>query len=184
MPSWPKRPGGLKPGTGEILVPFAAESALSGVGKPVGGDKALWYRRTFDVPKTWRDGRVLLHFGAVDWESTVWINGREAGTHRGGYDPFTYDITGALKRGAKQEVVLRVYDPTDEAEQRHRPRETGHEAARHLLYGRHGHLADGLARTRPRNPYLGADDHARHRSRDAHGPPVGRRRPRGSDDWR
>ena len=99
---------------GRILVPFAAESALSGVGKPVGGDKALWYRRTFDVPKAWRDGRVLLHFGAVDWESTVWINGREAGTHRGGYDPFSYDITGALKRGAKQEVVLRVYDPTDE----------------------------------------------------------------------
>ena len=67
------------------------------------------------MPKSWRGGRVLLHFGAVDWESTVWINGREAGTHRGGYDPFTYDITEALKRGAKQEVVLRVYDPTDEA---------------------------------------------------------------------
>ena len=100
---------------GRILVPFAAESALSGVGKPVGGDKALWYRRTFAVPKSWRGGRILLHFGAVDWESTVWINGREAGTHRGGYDPFTYDITEALKRGAKQEVVLRVWDPTDEA---------------------------------------------------------------------
>jgi len=100
---------------GQILVPFAAESALSGVGKPVGGDKVLWYRRAFAVPRKWRRGRVLLHFGAVDWESTVWVNGREAGTHRGGYDPFTYDITEALKRGAKQEVVLRVYDPTDEA---------------------------------------------------------------------
>jgi hypothetical protein len=99
---------------GRILVPFAVESALSGVGKPVGSAKALWYRRTVDVPKKWRGGRVLLHFGAVDWEATVWINGREAGTHRGGYDPFTCDITDALKRGAKQEIVLRVYDPTDE----------------------------------------------------------------------
>jgi hypothetical protein len=100
---------------GKILVPFAAESALSGVGKPVGAAKALWYRRTFDVPKKWRGGRVLLHFGAVDWDSTVWVNGREAGTHRGGYDPFTYDITEALKRGGKQEVALRVLDPTDES---------------------------------------------------------------------
>jgi hypothetical protein len=99
---------------GEILVPFAAESALSGVGKPVGADRALWYRRTLSIPHPWRKGRVLLHFGAVDWESTVWVNGREAGTHRGGYDPFTHDITGLLKRGAKQEIVLRVLDPTDD----------------------------------------------------------------------
>jgi hypothetical protein len=99
---------------GKILVPFAVESALSGVGRPVGADKALWYRRTARVPKDWRGGRVLLHFGAVDWESTVWVNGREAGTHRGGYDPFTYDITDALRGGAKQELLLRVVDPTDE----------------------------------------------------------------------
>ncbi len=98
---------------GKILVPFAAESALSGVGRPVGPDQALWYRRTVAVPADWRKGRVLLHFGAVDWESTVWVNGREAGTHRGGYDPFAYDITDALKRGAKQEIVVRVLDPTD-----------------------------------------------------------------------
>ncbi len=99
---------------GKILVPFAVESALSGVGKPVGAANEIWYRRTVKVPKTWRGGKVLLHFGAVDWESTVWVNGREAGTHRGGYDPFTYDITGALEAGAKQEIVLRVLDPTDE----------------------------------------------------------------------
>jgi hypothetical protein len=99
---------------GKILVPFAVESALSGVGKPVGIDKALWYRRTVEVPKAWRGRRAFLHFGAVDWESTVWVNGRKAGTHRGGYDPFTYDVTGLLKRGAKQEIVLRVWDPTDE----------------------------------------------------------------------
>ncbi|MBE3129169.1 MAG: chitobiase/beta-hexosaminidase C-terminal domain-containing protein [Acidobacteria bacterium] len=100
---------------GKILVPFALESALSGVGKPVGAAKELWYRRTVAVPKKWRGGKILLHFGAVDWESTVWINGREAGTHRGGYDPFTYDITDALAAGTKQEIVLRVLDPTDEA---------------------------------------------------------------------
>ncbi len=99
---------------GKILVPFAVESALSGVGKPVGAAKELWYRRTIKVPKRWRGGRVLLHFGAVDWESTVWVNGREAGVHRGGYDPFTYDITDALAAGSKQEIVLRVLDPTDE----------------------------------------------------------------------
>ncbi len=99
---------------GAILVPFAVESALSGVGKPVGSAKALWYRRIVRIPKGWRGGRILLHFGAVDWESTVWVNGHEAGTHRGGYDPFTYDVTDALKRGAKQELVLRVFDPTDD----------------------------------------------------------------------
>ena len=99
---------------GKILVPFAAESALSGVGKPVGSEKALWYRRTIAVPRKARQGRVLLHFGAVDWESTVWINGREAGTHRGGYDPFTYDITDLLRGRKTQEIVVRVFDPTDE----------------------------------------------------------------------
>ena len=99
---------------GKILVPFAVESALSGVGKPVGAVKELWYRRTISVAKKWRRGKILLHFGAVDWESTVWVNGREAGIHRGGYDPFTYDITEALAAGAKQEIVVRVLDPTDE----------------------------------------------------------------------
>jgi len=99
---------------GQILVPFAVESALSGVGKPVGSAQALWYRRTVLVPKDWRGGRVLLHFGAVDWECTLWVNGLESGTHRGGYDPFTFDITDALKRGTKQEIALRVFDPTDD----------------------------------------------------------------------
>ncbi len=105
-----------RPGTwdGRILVPFAAEAALSGVGRPVGAAQALWYRRTVEVPKDWRRGRVLLHFGAVDWECTVWVNGREVGAHRGGYDPFSCDIGAALKRGPKQEIVVRVLDPTDE----------------------------------------------------------------------
>jgi hypothetical protein len=109
-----KDAGRPKAWDGTILVPFAVESALSGVGKPVGSTKALWYRRTVLVPGKWRRGRVLLHFGAVDWESTVWVNGREVGTHRGGYDPFTFDIGDALKGGQRQEIVVRVFDPTDD----------------------------------------------------------------------
>ncbi|MBN2579638.1 MAG: glycoside hydrolase family 2 [Pirellulales bacterium] len=102
---------------GQILVPFPVESALSGVKKPVGEENRLWYCRTFDVPEAWRQGRVLLHFGAVDWETTVRVNGKEMGTHRGGYDPFTFDITDALIPGERQEVVLAVWDPTDAGHQ-------------------------------------------------------------------
>ena len=105
-----------RPGTwdGRILVPFAVESALSGVARPVGAAQALWYRRTFDLPKDRRGGGdVLLHFGAVDWDCAVWVNGRQVGAHRGGYDPFSFEIGGALKRGARQEIVVRVLDPTD-----------------------------------------------------------------------
>lgn len=98
---------------GQILVPFAAESALSGVMKAVGEDNRLWYRRTVKMPKKWRNQRILLHFGAVDWDATVWVNGRRVGSHRGGYDPFTIDITDALKQGEWQEIVVSVWDPTN-----------------------------------------------------------------------
>jgi beta-galactosidase/beta-glucuronidase len=98
---------------GRILVPFPIESALSGVMKPVGEDNRLWYRRTFEAPKGWRGKRILLHFGAVDWDTTVWVNGKEIGSHRGGYDPFTFDITDALKEAGPQELVLSVWDPTN-----------------------------------------------------------------------
>jgi len=102
---------------GQILVPFPVESALSGVMKRVGEENRLWYRRTFDVPAQWAGKRILLHFGAVDWETTVWVNGKQLGTHRGGYDPFTFDITDALKDSGPQEVVLSVWDPTDAGSQ-------------------------------------------------------------------
>ena len=78
---------------GEILVPFPIESALSGVKKPVQPDQRLWYRRSFSRTTSDSDQRLLLHFGAVDWECTVWVNGKEVGEHTGGYDPFTFDIT-------------------------------------------------------------------------------------------
>ncbi len=96
----------------KILVPYPVESALSGIMKPVEGGRC-WYRRTFNVPPTYRDRKLVLHFGAVDWESTVWVNGKELGTHKGGYDGFEYDITSALKPEGDQEVIVRVFDPTD-----------------------------------------------------------------------
>ena len=98
---------------GNILVPFPVESALSGVKKDVGENRRLWYRHKFHVPGKWAGRRILLHFGAVDWETTVWVNGREAGYHRGGYDPFTLDITDVLDDNGTQEIILSVWDPTD-----------------------------------------------------------------------
>ena len=98
---------------GEILVPFPVESALSGVMKSVGTENRLWYHRTFRLPNSWLKQRVLLHFGAVDWETTVWINGKDVGTHRGGYDTFSFDVTSALVSSAEQEIIVAVYDPTD-----------------------------------------------------------------------
>lgn len=98
---------------GQILVPFAVESALSGVMKPVGPDKVLWYRRSFDVPDL-ADGETLrLHFGGVDWHAKVWINGSEAGEHKGGYDAFSLDITDSIKENSTAKIVVRVWDPTD-----------------------------------------------------------------------
>jgi CubicO group peptidase (beta-lactamase class C family) len=98
---------------GKILVPYAVESLLSGVRKKVGETNRLWYRRTFEVPPRWRGRRTLLNFGAVDWDATVLVNGREVGTHRGGYDAFTVDITRALIATGPQELVVSVWDPTD-----------------------------------------------------------------------
>ena len=100
---------------GKILVPFPIESTLSGVKKAVTGDQRLWYRRAFTVPPAWKGQRVLLHFGAVDYEATVMVNGKTLGTHTGGYDPFDYDVTDALKPGVN-ELVVNVYDSTSEAQ--------------------------------------------------------------------
>ncbi len=102
---------------GEILVPYCIESALSGVGKRVSSKQELWYRREVEIPADWKGQNVLLHFGAVDFESTVIVNGTEVGFHRGGNNPFSYDITKALKPGAKNELLVKVWDPTDEGAQ-------------------------------------------------------------------
>ncbi len=101
---------------GKILVPYPLESTLSGVARGLKPDERLWYRRDFSIPAGWKDQRVLLHFGAVDWESRVYVNGALVGTHRGGFDPFSFDITPYLKTGA-QELVVAVTDPTSEDDQ-------------------------------------------------------------------
>ena len=87
---------------GQILVPFALESSLSGVGKRLEKTQALWYERNFTVPKKWKGKNVLLHFGAVDWQAEVYVNGVLIGEHQGGYDPFSFDITPFLKKSGKK----------------------------------------------------------------------------------
>ncbi len=101
---------------GKILVPFAAESSLSGVQKRVGKENELWYQREFSVPAKWKNSKVLLHFGAVDWRADVWVNGMKVGQHTGGYTPFSFDITAALLSGGNT-LTVRVWDPTDEGYQ-------------------------------------------------------------------
>ena len=95
-----------------ILVPFPVESALSGIMQQA---ERVWYRRIFEVPDSWQGRRILLHFGAVDWEASVYINGKSFGIHRGGYSAFSFDITDALKPMGPQELVVGVFDPTDSA---------------------------------------------------------------------
>lgn len=101
---------------GKILVPFAVESSLSGVGKTVGAEKELVYRRSFDVPSSWKGKRVLLHFGAVDWRTDVWVNEVKVGSHTGGFTPFSFDITEALQ-GKNNTLMVKVWDPTDKGYQ-------------------------------------------------------------------
>ena len=101
---------------GEILVPFAVESSLSGVQKRIDDTKELVYQRTFDVPSSWKGKQVLLHFGAVDWKTDVWVNDVKVGSHTGGYAPFSFDITPALNVKSNK-LVVRVWDPTDKSYQ-------------------------------------------------------------------
>lgn len=97
----------------QIRVPYPAESALSGIHRKITQHDKLWYKRTFTVPSDWNGRRVQLHFGGSDWQSTVWVNGRQAGAvHKGGYDAFTYDITPFLNGGTNT-IVVSVWDPTE-----------------------------------------------------------------------
>ncbi len=102
---------------GKILVPFALESALSGVGRTLGPDSALWYHTSFSLPSSMKGRRILLHFGAVDWESEIFVNGVSAGKHNGGYDPFTFDITDLVRKGSRHQLMVRVNDPADRGPQ-------------------------------------------------------------------
>jgi hypothetical protein len=98
----------------QILVPFPMESAISGVQQYSAWS---WYRRTFTVPPAWAGQRVLLHFDAVNWQSQLYINGQNVGIHKGGYDPFTCDITPYLVGVGTQELIVRVYSPVDNGSQ-------------------------------------------------------------------
>ena len=98
---------------GRILVPYAVESSLSGVGRRITKNDALWYERSFSIPKDWEGKNVLLHFGAVDWQAEVYVNDQQVGEHRGGYDPFSFDITPYLKKSGKQTVKVKVQDASD-----------------------------------------------------------------------
>ncbi len=101
---------------GSILVPYPIESSLSGVKRMVKDSERIWYRRLFQLPLGWRGKRILMHFGAVDFEARVWVNGREMGSHRGGYDAFSFDISDPIRSGLN-EVVVSVWDPTDASTQ-------------------------------------------------------------------
>ena len=101
---------------GDILVPFAVESSLSGVGKMINEKEELWDQRTFDVPSAWRGKQILLHFGAVDWKAEVWVNDVKVGEHTGGFTPFYFDITSVLNKG-NNDLVVKVWDPSDRGEQ-------------------------------------------------------------------
>ena len=98
---------------GQILVPFPVESALSGINRPIYATERMWYKRTFVVPTDWKGERIILNFGAVDWEAKVYVNGALQVEHVGGYTPFSADITDAVEFNKDNEIVVVVYDPTD-----------------------------------------------------------------------
>ena len=100
----------------EILVPYPVESALSGVKETVGAKNRVWYRRTFTINPASNE-RVLLHFGASDWQTHVFVNDQYVGRHQGGYDPFSFDITDELTGGGEQTIEISVWDPTDKGHQ-------------------------------------------------------------------
>lgn len=103
--------------SGKILVPFPYESSLSGVAKPTPAASRLWCHRTFSVPRAWDGQNVLLHFGAVNWDSVIYVNGRQIGAHRGGYDPFEFDITSALRPG-QNTIDVSIWNPLKDAQVR------------------------------------------------------------------
>ncbi|MCD7828663.1 MAG: glycoside hydrolase family 2 [Clostridiales bacterium] len=111
---------------GKITVPFAIETALSGVERPFTPDDRLWYKKNFTLSEEFKNKRVILNFGAVDWECRVFINRQLAGSHMGGYNSFSFDITDLVTDG-ENELIVYVYDPTDKGwQQRGKQAVTSH----------------------------------------------------------
>lgn len=110
---------------GQILVPYPVESALSGIGRPIYGGEKMWYKKTFTVPAEWKGERLILNFGAVDWEAKVYVNGQFVTMHVGGYTPFSADITDKINENGENEIVVAVYDPTDSGEKNRDARQLG-----------------------------------------------------------
>ena len=113
-----REPDYLKPEKhdGKILIPFSLESSLSGVMKSLTDKQVIWYEKEFEFPEEWNGKKILLHFGAVDWKCTLYVNEAKIGEHSGGYSPFCFDITNRIKEGINK-IVLQVYDPTNRGEQ-------------------------------------------------------------------
>ena len=114
--------------SGRIIVPFCPESTLSGIGN-TDWMNAVWYRRTITIPPEWAGRNVLLHFQAVDYDATVWVNGVEVARHRGGFTPITCDLTGIAQAGQDATIVVRARDP------RGGPKPSGKQSPRYENYG-------------------------------------------------
>ncbi|MGM9789014.1 MAG: glycoside hydrolase family 2 protein [Candidatus Cryptobacteroides sp.] len=99
---------------GKILVPFSVDSPLSGVGHVLRPQEVIWYEKGFKLPKSWKGSRIILHFQASDWETSVYLNGERLGQHRGGYDPFSFDITDHVKTSGKNTLNVCAWDATEQ----------------------------------------------------------------------
>ena len=112
----------------KITVPFCPESELSGIGN-VDFMECVWYRRAVEIPKEWKGQRILLHFQAVDYDTTVWVNGTEVQRHRGGFASFSCDITGAATAGTTAVIVVRARD------HRNQPKPRGKQCSKYANFG-------------------------------------------------
>ena len=140
----------------QILVPFSPETSASGIGD-ASFLRACWYRTPLVLPAIGDGARILLHFGAVDYEATVWIDGRCLGTHEGGYTPFTFDITGCSDQSPVELVVRAEDDPHDLAKPRGK-QDWQIAPALHLVSAHDRDLADGLDGGSSRAPRSRASD--------------------------
>ncbi|HIJ54030.1 MAG TPA: beta-glucuronidase, partial [Planctomycetes bacterium] len=135
--SWQSNPSKLNK---KIVVPFCVESKLSGMGQ-TDFINAVWYRRTFTLPKTWEAKRVFLHFGGVDYECRAWVNGKAVGRHFGGSVSFAFEITDAIRKGENDLVVYAFDDVRSEVQP------SGKQSTRRESYGVHYTRVTGIWQT-------------------------------------